>query len=309
MNGLQVLENLRTLTNKVDITTLTRADFSTAELRAKYFRNDNKELDRLHLPAMTKEVYEPIANEEFNNPKMHKDNLKFETASSYYIRKAQLYVLAFDLGISPKKLDSSNYIWNEDYYIHSNFYVNIEIAEDLYRERGIDYRNASANELYIGQDRKSKASDTVLWDELFNFCYNAVLLRKAMLLQKVSQCAGFLASVVESTYGFTENMSATQLATMRSYIEFFTELLKDEQASKFIKEHNDIEIFAKYENTRNDYIDTYRGLIKKLSGCSGNELKQFKEDFSKIEDPYIESLIATENDLEDMLSGAYLNNR
>lgn len=308
MNGTQILKQLAKKATKVDITKLTREDFSSPTLKAKYFRHDNKQLDRLHLPAMTKEVYEPIAQEEFNNPRMDKANLKFETASSYYIRKAQLFVLACDLGVNPKTLDSSNYIWNEDYYIHSNFLINAEIAEDLFRERGIDYKSATANEVYINQDGRRSVVDVKLWNELFNFCYTAIVTRKAMLLQKVSQCLSFLVSVSESSCGFSENITATQANTLRSYIEFFTGLLKDENASEFIKSHNDIEVFADHSDTRSDYINTYRSLMRKFSGCAGDELEQFKTDFTKIEDPYIESLIAKEMDLEDFLSGIYLSN-
>jgi hypothetical protein len=305
---MESLAKLAKKVTKTDITKLTRDDFSSPELRAKYFRHDNRNLDRLHLPAMTAEVYEPIANEEFNNSRMNPANLKFATASSYYIKKAQLFVLACDLGVSPKLLDSSNYIWNEDYYIHSNFLVNLNIVEDLYRERGSDERLASAYTVYVKQDAKCSSADMELWNSLYNFCYTAIVTRKAMLMHKISQCLSFLVSVQEYSYGFTENVTAAQVATMKSYATFFKELLDNEEALAFIKSTNDIEIFANNEATHRDYVETYRTLIRRASGCNGEEIEQFKTDLSQIEDPHFEEITAKELDADDFLSGMYLEN-
>ena len=319
ITGLQILKDMtksttevveiRPKSKKTDITTLTRADFCSSELRAKYFRAYNRDLDRLHLPVMTKEVYEPIAQEEFNNPRMDKANLKFETASSYYIRKAQLFVLACDLGVNPKTLDSSNYIWNEDYYIHSNFLINIDIAEELYREGGDDWRDASANQIYIKQEPRNSSVDYALWNQLYKLCYGAILSRKVMLLHKVPQCLSFLVSVAEYTNGFAENCTGTQTATLKSYVQFFTELLNNEEALKFINSTNDIELFAKHEATRKDYVETYRNVLRRMSSCAGNELEYFRRELTaNLEDPCLELILAEELDPEDFLSGGYLEN-
>ena len=308
--GLQILKNLSK--TKTDITKLTREDFSSPELRAKYFRAYNRSLDRLHLPAMTKEVYEPIANEEFNNPKMDKANLKFETASSYYIRKAQLFELACDLGVNPKSLDSSNYIWNEDYYIHSNFLINIDIAEDLFRESGDDWRDAKADVVYIRQEPRSSAVDKNTWDTLYKFCVGAIASRKAMLLSKVSQCLSFLMNVVEYTNGFAENATRAQSATLNSYLEFFAEMTKNEEALAFINSTNDIEMFAMYECTAKDYVETYRSMLRQLIRGTGEDLGYFKDYLTAarpdIDDPFIDKLIAVDIDPEDFLSGGHLEN-
>lgn len=308
--GLQILRNLSK--TKTDITKLTREDFSSPELRAKYFRAYNRSLDRLHLPAMTKEVYEPIANEEFNNPKMDKANLKFETASSYYIRKAQIFVLACDLGVSPKTLDSSNYIWNEDYYIHSNFLINIDIAEDLYRENGDDWRVATGNTVYIRQEPKSSSVDKNTWNSLYKFCVGAITARKAMLLSKVPQCLSFLMSVMEYTNGFAENATRAQSATLNSYLEFFAELTKNEEALAFINSTNDVEMFAMYECTAKDYVETYRSMLRQLIRGTGEDLGYFKDYLTAarpdVDDPFIDKLIAVDIDPEDFLSGGHLEN-
>lgn len=306
MNTMQTLEKLEKKAVKIDITKLKREHLAP-EIRAKYFRHDNRDLNRLHLPAMTAEVYNPIANEEFTNVK-DKANLKFETASGYYIRKAQIYVLAYDLGVSPKLLDSSNYIWNEDYYIHSNFLINLHIAEDLFREREVDQREASAYTVYISQDAKNTTTDVELWNELYNFCYTAIITKKAMLLQKVQQCLSFLVSILEYSCGFTENITSAQSAGMRSYKQFFTELLANKDALAFIKGTNDIEIFAKNDATHKDYVETYRSLIRSVSGCTGEEIVKYKSELMYVYDEYLDELTAKELDAEDILSGAYLNN-
>lgn len=307
MTGLQVLE-IKRKTAKRDICTIQRHEFSTPELRTKYFRANNRDLDRLHLPEMTAEVYEPIANEEFANPRMDKANLKFETASKYYIRKAQLYVLAYDLGVSPKTLDSSNYIWNEDYYIHSNFYINMHIADELYRENGDDERDATAYTVYIKQDPRSSSTDVTLWNSLYKMCFKAITHRKAMLMHKIPQCLSFLVNVLEYTNGFTENATGVQSATLKSYAQFFLDLLNDKAAAEFIKGTNDIEVFASYEATAKDYIETYRSMLRRMTGCSGVDLENLRDVLSTIEDPYIDLILEETSDPEDWLSGGHLEN-
>lgn len=302
MTGLQILSK------KIDITKLTREDFDTPELRAKYFRANNRSLDRLHLPVMTAEVYNPIAQEEFNNPKMDKANLYFETASEYYIKKARLFVLACDLGVKPSTLDSSNYIWNEDYYIHSNFLINIDIAEELYRERGVDEREASAYEVYVAQDPKSCSADAALWDTLYRLCFKAIISRKAMLLGNVDKCLSTLQSMVEYTNGFSENISSVQRATLEKYCAHYTVLLTNEEFKLFSSANNDITLFADNKSTHKDYVETYRSLLRSLVRCSGEELETLRDIASTVEDPYIEEILAKDLDPEDFLSGGYLEN-
>ncbi len=318
MNGLQFLKEMSNSSNttkvvrlgnpnKIDITKLTRADFKTPALRAKYFRANNLSLDRLHLPEMTAEVYNEVAKD-FKGPKTAKANLSFDTASSYFIRKAQLRVLAEDLGVNPSTLDSSNYIWNEDYYIHPNFLVNLNIAEDLFRERGDDWREASANTVYIAKDAKNTSLDAELWENLYHFCFIAIVSRKAMLLHKVPQCLSFLMSILEYSNGFTENVTGAQLSVMRSYIEFFTNLLTDEEASSFIKSNTDVEVFGAYEATASDYVETYRTMLRQLVRCTGDELEYFRDIMSTVSDPNLEKILEQAMDPEDCLSGVYLDN-
>ena len=302
MTGLQILSK------KIDITKLTREDFDTPELRGKYFRANNRSLDRLHLPEMTAEVYNPIAEEEFNNPKMDKANLKFETASEYYIKKARLFVLACDLGVKPNVLDSSSYIWNEDYYIHSNFLINVDIAEELYREEGEDEREASAYTVYIKQDPKGCAADTTLWNTLYRLCFKAITSRKAMLLGNIDKCLNTLQSIVEYTNGFSENVSSVQRATLEKYCAYYTTMLTNEEFKAFSSSNNDISVFADCEANRKDYIETYRSMLRSLVRCSGEELENLRDIMSTVEDPYIEYILAKDLDPEDFLSGGYLEN-
>jgi hypothetical protein len=182
------------------------------------------------------------------------------------------------------------------------------MVDDLYREREVDEREASAYTVYVKQDAKCSATDIELWNSLFNFCYVAIVNRKAMLLHKVSQCLSFLVSVQEYSYGFTENVTSAQIATMKSYATFFKELLENEDALAFIKSTNDIEVFANNEATHSDYVETYRNMVRRVSGCTGEEINHFKVDLSQLEDPCIEELTAKELDPEDFLSGTYLEN-
>lgn len=294
--------------SKIKIVELTPENCKKLPALAKYFKVNNKFLDRFHIPEITKAQYEELAKEFNQGARFDKKNLKFETATDYYIRKARVLAIAKDLGISANLLDTTDYIWDERYYTEYNFWHNVDVVEDAWREEGEDLRNASAYKVYIEMDAKSNALDEALWDSLYKFCYKAIVSRKAMLLCKVDKCLSFLFSVVEYSNGFKENITSAQKATLSSYFEFFTELLKDEKGAEFIKSTNDVEVFAKCEATHNDYVETYRSMLRSLIRCKGDELEFFRTDLSDVEDPYIEEILAKEIDPEDLLSGSYLEN-
>ena len=143
MENVMALENLTVKNEKINIAGLKREDFATPELRAKYFRHNNKWLDRMHMPEPSPEEYAETAMQL---------GIKTNDVSDYYMKKVKIAILAKDLGVSVKQLYTYDYIWNEDYYIHSDFLVNMDIAEDLFREREVDYRELTAWNVYIDRD-------------------------------------------------------------------------------------------------------------------------------------------------------------
>lgn len=300
--------NKVTKPTKIKLSALTLESCKNVPALVKYFTVNNKQLDRFHIPEITKAQYEELAKEFNQGARFDKKNLKFETATDYYIRKARVLAIAKDLGISASLLDTTDYIWDERYYTEYNFWHNVDIVDDAWREEGDDLREASGYKVYIEMDAKSNSLDEAIWDSLYKFCYKAIVSRKAMLLCKVDKCLSFLFSVAEYSNGFRENITSAQKATLSSYVEFFTELLTDEKGAEFIKSTNDIEVFAKCEDTHKDYVETYRSMLRSLVRCKGDELEFFRTDMSTVEDPYIEELLAKEMDSEDVLSGAYLEN-
>lgn len=291
---------------KLKIASLTLEDCEKCPQLRKYFRNGNTDLDRFHIPEITAKQYEEIAKTFKRTARFNEANLKFETATDYYIRKARVQALADELGVKPSFIDLKDYTWDESWYTVFNTMRQADAVEDAWRENEDDYREWSANKIYIDLEAKHSAMDYQLYDALHSFCYNAIINRKAMLFCKVDKCLNFLHSLVEYTNGFSENVTGSQLATLRSYMDFFTDILRDKEAVEFLKNTNDIEVFGNNEETRKDYIETYRSMLKSL--VRGGSIEDFRSSMSRLgftpEDPYLDEILADE-DIE-ILSGAYL---
>lgn len=276
--------------SKYKISALTREDFKDApHMLKKYFRNNNTDLDRFHIPELSKKEYED-AVKGIKNLKKH--NKVFETASDYYIRKVKKEKLAADFGCSPKQIDLSDYIWDERFYIRYNFYENMKEVDDWYRDHGEDERfSGNAYKTYITEDPRTATMDIALYDELYSFCVATIKCRKAMLFGKVDKCLSALKNIAEYTYGFTQNPTRTQMQTLRNYFEYFKELLSDAEFVEFIDKYNDIKIFGADEATRGDYIETYKGLVKSLISGLEEDIADLKDILNTLEDPYIGAII------------------
>lgn len=287
---------------KVKLAALTRKDCEKCPELLKYFRNGNTELDRFHIPEISAERYEEIAKDFKRTSRFNEANLKMATATDYYLRKARVQALADELGVSPNFLDLTDYTWNEDFYTTYSIWRQVDELDDAWREAGEDLRYASAYKVYVEMEAKNTALDLALYNTLYHFCYTAIVNRKAMLMCKVDKCLGFLHSIAEYSNGFTENISGSQVGTMKSYLNFFTELLSDESAVEFIYGTNDVELFGKNEAMHSDYVETYRGMLRGI--VRGGSLEDFRISMSKVEDPFLDEILA---DLEEeVLSGAYL---
>jgi hypothetical protein len=275
---------------KYHIASLKPEDFAgNPEIRNKYFWNKVRSLDRFHIPELSKEEYEAIAVG-FNTTA---NNLIFETATPYYIRKARIAAVAKDLGCSPAAIDTKDYIWDERYYLRYNFLENARYVDEMYRDNDDDSRAADAYDAYIKQDPRTACIDVALWDELYYFCTKAIKARKAMLLSKVEQCLKFLISVLEYSEGFTANITRNQAASLRNYQKFFQELMEDKDFYEFLTKNNDINVFAEDENTHSDYVDTYRSLCKLLTRDTDEDMSFFKDMLSTVEDPYVDEILET----------------
>lgn len=295
--------------NKLKIAALTTKDCERVPAFAKYFIVNDKKLDRFHIPEISAEQYAKIAEIFKKSSKFDERNLKLETASSYYVRKARVINLANELGVSPSFIDTTDYYWDENMYTEFDFWHNLDLVEESWRNEGEDLRNASSYKVYIEMDAKSAYLDESLYTDLYKLCYKAVVIRKAMLLCKVDKCISFLQSIVDYTNGFSENITVAHRQTMMGYFTFFKELLTDDSFREFAATHNDIDVFANNPSTHRDYVESYRSMMRGLTRCSGDDLGFFKTDLSMVEDPYLDELLAKTTDPEDYLSGTYLNNK
>ena len=297
-------ENVVTFKNqlKLKIAALTLADCEKCPSLKKFFRNGTTALDRFYIPKISAERYAEIAANFKRTARFNKDNLKLETASDYYIRKARIQNVADMLGVKPSFLDLTDYTWNDDYYTVYSTIQQIEYLDEAWRCNEDDPRNWSANRVYLSADPKTYSLDKELYDMLHHICYSAVISRKAMLLCKVDKCLGFLNSLAEYTNGFKENATKSHVATMNNYVRFFTELLADETAAAWIASTNDVEVFGKNEALHNDYVETYRSILSNMT--RGGDLNYFRHIMSKTEDPYLDEILANED--VEVVSEAYL---
>ena len=276
----------------IKISALKREDFADRpEILSKYFRNNNRDLDRFHIPELTAEQHTAILKDVKFTEKTIK-NKSLETASDYYIRKARLMAVAKDLNCTFRQLDIKDYIWDERYYILYHFMDNVRLVDDWYRDYDKEDRYAiTARDVYIKEDPRTAVLDTEMFDELYSFCINTIRQRKAMLFSKVDKCLGCLRNIIEYTQGFVENPTRQQMATMRKYRDFFQEMLDNEEVMEFVKTNNDMTLFGADELTHSDYVQTYKTLVKSLVSGTDADLQELVDILNGVDDPYLNEIL------------------
>lgn len=302
MKGIKKMKSLKDLVNvkadestvavkkgvKIKITALTREQCKGTPELIKFFRHNNMDLDRFHIPEISAETYNEVAKEFKRTARFNERNLTFATATEYYKRKARIMLVAKELGVNPSDIDTKDYYWDERYYTCRDFYDNVVEVEDAWKD-GEDRREFSAKKVYINMEPKQASVNKELYEDLYKFCYTAIVNRKAMLCSKVKECLGFLISLSEYTNGLTENATCGQVATLRSYAKFFIELLSDKSAKAFISSTNDVEVYASCEYTKTDYVETYKGLLALLN--RGGEFEYFRKIMSKVADTRLDEIL------------------
>lgn len=276
----------------IKIAALKREDFADRpEILCKYFRNNNRDLDRFHIPELTAEQHTAILKDVKFTEKTIK-NKSLETASDYYIRKARLMAVAKDLNCTFRQLDTKDYIWDERYYLLYDFMDNVRLVDDWYRDYDKEDRYAiTARDVYIKEDPRTAVLDMELFDELYSFCISTIRQRKAMLFSKVDKCLGCLRNIIEYTQGLIENPTRQQMATMRKYSDFFREMLDNEEVMEFIKTNNDMTLFGADELTHSDYVQTYKTLVKSLVSGTDADLRELVDILNGVDDPYLNEIL------------------
>lgn len=289
---VNVIEFRRGKKLKIKLAALTREDCKKDPRLYKYFRNGNTDLDRFHIPEISKEQYEEIAKTFKQTARFDPKNLNFDTATDYYIRKARVQAVADELGISSSLIDLTDYTWDEAWYTCYDLMRNADEVDDAWRENGEDERELTSYHCYIAMDPKQASVPMEMFNSLYNFCYTAIVKRKVMLYCKVDKCLGFLHSIIEYTNGLSTNCTSAQVATLRSYTQFFLDINQNKDASDWISNTNDIEVFAKNPDTHSDYVETYRKML--MSILRNADISYFREVLSQVEDPYIEEILDPE---------------
>ena len=305
MNTLAALKNLEVTNGKVVLTALKPEQFADQpEILNRYFRNNNRNLDRFHAPALTEAEYTFEVSEMYRRPSP--ENCSLKTASHYFITKAQTQRIARDLGVRPSDISWEGYTWNEDYYQMSDFWTNQRWAEEKWRENGEDRSQITAWQAYVVDDTRTAVLPTELYEELFRFCLGTIRRRQAMLYCKVEQCIGNLILLSNSTYGFSVNPTAGQVAQLRGYKRYFLEILKDKDAKQYISEHKDYELFADPADPENsDYVYTYNKMLRLLASNS-DSISYTAEMLKNPEDPYAEYLLTGTSEVEIDENSFYL---
>lgn len=288
------LQKMKRTSGKVDVTTLTRDMFEKANevgILDRYFRYNNKHLTRFHIPALTSVEY-AVEIKRYaiaSGKKITEDNMHLETATSYYKNKMCMERVSRDLSRFFKKLDFSNYIWNDDYYEYDDLILSADYAENKYKENEESVYDITARDNYIKECSTQKAIDFELFIELYSFCVVAVQKRKVMLYAKVEQCLSMLKAILEYSDGLNLNTSKNMMEALAGYKRFFTELLSNEETAKWLAEHSDIDVYA--DSCKTDYIDTYVSCIRKLTAINSEAPETLK---------FVQGLIHNENDMYEL---------
>lgn len=223
------------------------------EILKKYFRNNNRPLDRAHIPYAW-------------------------TSKSEVQRK-----VAADFGTAPQFIDLTDYIRDEDFYLLPDFYDNMYYCDEKFREQD-DQPVPEPNRLAFSQDVER------CYNSLWHFCAAAIRSRKAMLLGCVLECLRLLNVVNADTNGFSQNIRQSLLNAMRSYERKFTTLLTNKEVREFIQTHSDIDVFASDDATRSDYVQTYKALGTALTGVPQEELRSVSDIYGTL-DPVLNAAL------------------
>lgn len=267
----------------------------------KYFRYDNHDLEIFHLPELTEEEYDLYVK--FN--KVKPDSQKLATASNYYKRKAQAWIVAGDLGIPVKLISFAGYNPNEDYYAFSDYYESVRYAEeDAFREND-NSKEVTSRELYIDMCSRKRSLDIELYKELDETCLKLVKLRLAMCFN-VKGIVYLLKDILEFSHGFTENITTDQYEAMLAAKNKLTKMLEDKEMHMWILAgNNDYTLYCSDKTTRQIYIEEYRSILSAWAGRDAEEY--YKDIIHNAEDKFQD--LFYEKTIEDITCSSYIENR
>lgn len=261
VKSLKGLENLEVEKDLHPVSELTRKDYlDNPRLLNKYFRCNNHDVEVVYIPAS---VSIDTVRYDFQDFKLYKDK-----------------------DYNPKDIES----WTSD-----KLYLNLDASDDAFRDNDNDNRNKSGYEIYIQDEVSDTALPQDIFEELYRVCIKAIKKRLVMLLD-VEKIVDQLVNILKYTNGLSSNCTSFQASSLVNTRKALIVKLQNKQVSKFIKENNDFSVFAEDELTRNDYIETYQRVLRKLTSINDSNLDFIRDIISNKEDSFEDEIIA--NDLE-----------
>lgn len=256
INGLENLEK-----GLHPVSELVRKDYlDNPKILNKYFRYNNHDIEIAYIPAS---VGIATVRADFNDPKLYKDK-----------------------DYNPKDIEN----WTSD-----KLYLNLDASDDAFRDNDNDNRNKSGYEIYIQDEVSDTSLPQETFEELYRFCIKAIKKRLVMLLD-AEKVVDQLVNILKYTNGLSSNCTSFQASNLINTKKALSNKLHDKKLQEFIKTNNDFSVFAKDELTRNDYIETYQRVLRKLTNINDSNLDFIRDIISNKEDSLEDEIIA--NDLE-----------
>lgn len=237
----------------------------------KYFTyKDGKPVWRLYISKYEK------AMEQLNND-IVKENLDADAAKlrkKTYIDAIRLVVNTdfriFGLIKSNEFISLSKYDISPDRFVYSTGYAQLDYEENIAQER------IAQAKLYHSMCHKERASvfETLPVYDPDLFACASELIRNILdkRLFMILGCENLIGLLKKCEVNYKLNVSnINEVNALRTLINKVKTLLNNEDIVKFIKEHNDVDVYCNNTKTFSDYIDTYSRLVHTFLEIPSNE--------------------------------------
>ena len=283
MENIKILNDImNNLKTEVKLADLTRKDFKGNEkVLNKYFvNNQGYSLNRFRIPKENIEFKQQVVDE-CNKLSSKKDYKNL----NYLVLKALKNVIARELGyksVSTVGLSKND----EDYKYYSWLYQEIN-TEDDFRETDMKPHYNTMHEA-LNSEIYSSQIDLDTKDKLYNLIYLAIKQRLVMLLG----LENIVPLVSLETF---DNVHSAYNSILNAYRTKILKLCKDKEVNEFIKKYNDIEIYAKDENFKFDYVNTYSKILRQLTDIRDEKLEYVRSIIHNDEDILEEEILSNQS--------------
>lgn len=287
----------------LDVTYI-RPNMCTVTQKNKFFMFENKTLTKFFYELNEEDYTKYINYLKSNKRKIKEENLVFATASTYFKNKARLAIVKMYFNIPnslnnlPVEVDFRN-MWNKSIAKYGDETQYTAYQEDEYRENDSlnEMRAKNAYELYITECSRSQALDKdlkMIIDELYKTVIKATQKRLIMCLD-LESVLNNINNIVE--YSAEGNITEFQYNSLKYSYQGLVSKLLNPDMQEFIKEHNDIDMFAECEDTKIDYISTYQRVLRKLTAIYSDSLEYMRDVIHNDTDMLEDIILANDTEL------------